>query len=105
MKKRESAVPAIIGCLVAQLCVGILYLWSVFKSPIVATFHLSSGAATMISSYMPVSYTHLRRSGQCAHTDTGEFADFLCSSHGALSRVAPVQTMTQRQSQEEPEKI
>ena len=52
MKKRESAVPAIIGCLVVQLCVGILYLWSVFKSPIAATFQMSSSAATMISSYM-----------------------------------------------------
>ena len=52
MRKKESALPSVIGCLIVQLCVGILYLWSVFRSPIIATFSMDSGAARMVSSYM-----------------------------------------------------
>jgi MFS family permease len=52
LSKKESALPSVIGCLIVQLCVGILYLWSVFRSPIIAPFSMESGAARMISSYM-----------------------------------------------------
>lgn len=52
MRKSSSPIAPIIGCLVIQICVGILYLWSVFKSPIVAAFSWSSEAAQMVSSYM-----------------------------------------------------
>ena len=45
-------IPAIIGCLVVQLCVGILYLWSAFKGNIVAAYGWDAGAANMVSSYM-----------------------------------------------------
>jgi OFA family oxalate/formate antiporter-like MFS transporter len=48
---RKSVLP-IIGCLIIQICVGILYLWSVFKAPIIASFDWSKSAATMVSSYM-----------------------------------------------------
>ena len=51
MKKRRPVLP-VIGCLIIQLCVGILYLWSVFKSPIVQSFNWSMEAAQMVSSYM-----------------------------------------------------
>ncbi|MBR1780167.1 MAG: MFS transporter [Oscillospiraceae bacterium] len=43
---------AIIACLVVQLCVGILYLWSALKGNIVAAYGWSSAAANMVSSYM-----------------------------------------------------
>ncbi len=52
MKTRQSAVVPVIGCLIIQICVGILYLWSVFKSPIVTSFNWTVEAATMVSSYM-----------------------------------------------------
>ena len=52
MKTRQSAVVPVIGCLIIQICVGILYLWSVFKSPIVSSFNWTVEAATMVSSYM-----------------------------------------------------
>jgi OFA family oxalate/formate antiporter-like MFS transporter len=35
-----------------MICVGILYLWSVFRSPIMASFGWSLESATMVSSYM-----------------------------------------------------
>lgn len=43
---------SIVACLVVQLCVGILYLWSAFKGNIVAAYGWSSSAASMVSSYM-----------------------------------------------------
>lgn len=50
--KSKKMIPAIIGCLVVQLCVGILYLWSAFKGNIVAAYGWDAGAANMVSSYM-----------------------------------------------------
>lgn len=55
--KKMSALPVIIGCLLIQLCVGILYLWSVFRNPIIATFGMSVEAATMVSSYNMFAFT------------------------------------------------
>ncbi|MDR3278465.1 MAG: MFS transporter [Oscillospiraceae bacterium] len=52
MKKRSSPVPSIVGCLVIQLCVGIIYLWSAFNGKVVASFAWTKTAATMVSSYM-----------------------------------------------------
>ena len=57
MEKRQSkALPAIIAALVVQLCVGILYLWSVFRAPIVTAFHWDNAAAGMVSSYMIMAF-------------------------------------------------
>lgn len=42
--------------LVVQLCVGILYLWSVFKTPIVDSFGWDASAAGMVSSYMLLAF-------------------------------------------------
>ena len=52
MNTRRSAILPVLGCIIIQVCVGILYLWSVFKSPITASFNWSKEAATMVSSYM-----------------------------------------------------
>lgn len=52
MKKSRPYLVPVIGCLLVQLCVGILYLWSVFRNPIRATFNFSAAQATMVSSYM-----------------------------------------------------
>lgn len=52
MQRKSSAIAPIIGCLVIQVCVGILYLWSVFKVPVMTSFSWSKDAALMVSSYM-----------------------------------------------------
>jgi OFA family oxalate/formate antiporter-like MFS transporter len=52
MKKNNSPVITIIGCLIIQICVGILYLWSVFKKSNIQAFDWSANAAQMVSSYM-----------------------------------------------------
>lgn len=54
--KKESSLPSIIGCLVVQLCVGILYLWSVFRTPVQNTFGMTTSAVTMVSSIMLFSF-------------------------------------------------
>lgn len=54
-KNRQGLLP-IICSLVVQLCVGILYLWSVFKTPIVEAFHWDAAAAGMVSSYMLMAF-------------------------------------------------
>ena len=43
---------SIIACLTVQLCIGILYLWSVYRAPVVAYYNWTVPAATMVSSYM-----------------------------------------------------
>lgn len=49
---RRKAIFSIAGCLLVQLCVGIIYLWSVLKSPFAARFGMEASAAGMVSSYM-----------------------------------------------------
>lgn len=56
MINKRSAIPSIIGCLIIQICVGILYMWSVFKTPVVTSFNWTSEAANMVSSYMLFSF-------------------------------------------------
>lgn len=56
MKKKQNPWIAIIACLVVQLCVGILYLWSALKSNIMNAYGWSSSAATMVSSYMIMAF-------------------------------------------------
>jgi OFA family oxalate/formate antiporter-like MFS transporter len=55
VKKSKSCVPAIVGALIVQLCVGILYLWSVFKSSVAASFGGWSGVS-MVASYMLMAF-------------------------------------------------
>ncbi len=55
MKKQNPWI-SIVACLVVQLCVGILYLWSAFKSNIVAAYGWETSAANMVSSYMILAF-------------------------------------------------
>lgn len=48
----RKALSSIAGCLLVQLCVGIIYLWSVLKTPFAAAFSMEEGSAAMVSSYM-----------------------------------------------------
>ncbi len=48
----RKAILPICSSLVVQLCVGILYLWSVFKTPVVEAFQWNASSAGMVSSYM-----------------------------------------------------
>lgn len=61
MNKKRNPWVSIIACLVVQLCVGILYLWSAFKGNVIAAYSVGmdeaaanavKSAATMVSSYM-----------------------------------------------------
>lgn len=49
---RRKAFVSIAGCLLVQLCVGIIYLWSVLKTPFAAAFSMADSAAAMVSAYM-----------------------------------------------------
>jgi OFA family oxalate/formate antiporter-like MFS transporter len=61
LNKKQNPWISIIACLVVQLCVGILYLWSAFKGNIIAAYSVGADEATtasitsaagMVSSYM-----------------------------------------------------
>jgi len=54
MKKKRLL--SIIACLLVQLSVGIIYLWSVFSSKAVAAFQWEVGEAKMVSAYMLTAY-------------------------------------------------
>jgi OFA family oxalate/formate antiporter-like MFS transporter len=43
---------SIVGCLLVQLCVGILYLWSVLKGSAIAFYGWEGGAANLVASVM-----------------------------------------------------
>lgn len=49
---RSKLLRAVVGCLVVQLCVGILYLWSVFKQSTITHFGWENGAVNLVASYM-----------------------------------------------------
>ena len=39
-----------------QLCVGIIYLWSVFNEPVTHSFQMTQSAGSMVSSYMLIAF-------------------------------------------------
>ena len=47
----RRAVISVCGCLLVQVCVGIIYLWSVLKGSVAERLGMSAGAAAMVSSY------------------------------------------------------
>lgn len=52
MVKKQSPLLPVLGCLAAQLCVGILYVWSVLK-PAAISFHgWDDGAVNLVASFM-----------------------------------------------------
>ena len=58
MKKQNPWI-SIVACLVVQLCVGILYLWSALKGNLVTAYGdygWTTSAATMVSSYMIMAF-------------------------------------------------
>lgn len=53
MKKFSSKrICVVIACLTVQLCVGILYLWSIFNQPLQEQFGLSASSANLVGSFM-----------------------------------------------------
>ena len=52
MKKQSNPWISIIACLVVQLCVGILYLWSALKGNLVNAYGWASANANLVSSFM-----------------------------------------------------
>ena len=56
METKKSPLLPIIGCLIVQLCVGIIYLWSVYKSALVAAFNWNEASATMVATYMMMGF-------------------------------------------------
>ncbi|MBR2880241.1 MAG: hypothetical protein IKC02_06175, partial [Oscillospiraceae bacterium] len=50
--ERARRISSVTGCLIVQLCVGIIYLWSIFKTPIANSFGCSAADLNMVSSYM-----------------------------------------------------
>ncbi len=50
--KRQSPVLPIAGCLVAQLCVGILYVWSVLKPAAISYYGWEEGSVNLVASFM-----------------------------------------------------
>lgn len=42
----------VVACLLIQLCVGILYLWSVFNNAVTEHFGWNARSASMVSSFM-----------------------------------------------------
>lgn len=53
---KAKMLAAIIGCLVLQLCVGIIYLWSVLKSPAIEYYGWESGKVNLVASIMLFSF-------------------------------------------------
>ena len=52
MKSQKNPWVSIVACLVVQLCVGILYLWSAFKNNIIAAYDWDTTSANLVSSFM-----------------------------------------------------
>ncbi|NLA87362.1 MAG: OFA family MFS transporter, partial [Clostridiales bacterium] len=52
MNTKRSFILPVVSSLVIMICVGILYLWSVFRNPIMNSFDWSAESATKVSSYM-----------------------------------------------------
>jgi OFA family oxalate/formate antiporter-like MFS transporter len=52
----RAALRSVAGCLLVQLCVGIIYLWSVLKSSVAESLNMSSQAAGMMASYMLMAF-------------------------------------------------
>ena len=54
--RRDPPLVPVAACLVVQLCVGIIYLWSVFNEPVTHSFQMTQSAGCMVSSYMLIAF-------------------------------------------------
>ena len=52
MKKKLPAPLVIAACLLVQVCVGIIYIWSVFKAPAMAFHGWEEGSTNLVASFM-----------------------------------------------------
>ena len=52
MKKSFPAPVVIAACLLVQVCVGIIYIWSVFKAPAMAFHGWEEGSTNLVASFM-----------------------------------------------------
>ncbi len=52
MNKRSSAWLSVGACLLVQVCVGIIYIWSVFKAPAMAFHGWEEGSVNLVASFM-----------------------------------------------------
>ena len=53
---KTNLLRAVIGCLLVQLCVGILYLWSVFKQSAIGYYGWNDGSVNLVASFMLFSF-------------------------------------------------
>lgn len=56
MFNNKNAVLSACGGLLVQVCVGIIYLWSVLKSAVAAKLGMDAASASMVSSYMLMAF-------------------------------------------------
>ena len=52
----KAGIMSVAGCLLVQICVGIIYLWSVLKSSVIASLSMSAATAGMMASYMLMAF-------------------------------------------------
>lgn len=52
MNIKTKRIITLIACVLLQMCVGILYLWSVFRAPVVEFFGWNGQSANLVSSLM-----------------------------------------------------
>ena len=50
--KNGKKILAIAGCILVQICVGILYVWSVFREPVISYYNWNPGQVNLIASFM-----------------------------------------------------
>lgn len=49
---KSTRIVSIVACLFVMLCLGVLYMWSIFRTPVVEHYGWTPQAATMVSSFM-----------------------------------------------------
>lgn len=52
MSSKTKRIITVIACIFLQMCVGILYLWSVFRTPVIEYFGWDGSSANLVSSIM-----------------------------------------------------
>lgn len=52
MSPAAKKIVTVCACILLQMCVGILYLWSVFRAPVTEYFGWNGSAANLVSSFM-----------------------------------------------------
>ena len=95
MKKSPSPILVVGACLIVQVCVGIIYIWSVFKAPAMAFYGWAEGSTNLVASFMLFSFCAGNFAGGAAADSKGPkkvcFVGILLFGSGLLlSRFIPV---------------